>query len=195
MSVKPVAIVLLPILIMQARTTSDRALVLLTPPAVALVPFLPYALSAHPFEALSRFAWHWLFNGPFFELANWLVQDNQGARLICAAALAVSLLLLQFTRHDLPRKAAFSILLLLLFSPVVHPWYVTWLAVLLPIVPLRSGMVLAATVSLAMITVLQYRLTGEWVQYPLTLIIEYAPVVVLFLLELTGRIRLLPQKA
>ena len=127
MSVKPVALVVLPVLFLQARTGTDRIRIAVLPLAVALLPFVPYALEINPLESLSTFAWHWLFNGAFFELVRSFVQDNQRARLICAAALGVSLVLLQFTRHDVLRKAAFSVLLLLLFSPVVHPWYVTWL--------------------------------------------------------------------
>ena len=195
MSVKPVALVILPVLFFQARTAADRTRVALIPLTVALLPFVPYALEINPFESLTTFAWHWLFNGAFFELVNSFVQDNQRARLICVAALAVSLLLLQFARHDILRKAAFSVFLLLLFSPVVHPWYVTWLAVLLPLVPLRSGMMYAASVSLAIITLVEYRLTGTWEQHPIILAVEYAPVVALFLLEVAGKLRVLPQNA
>lgn len=193
MSVKPVGLVLLPVLLFHARSAGERLRIALIPPAVALLPFVPYALEANPFESLSTFALHWLFNGAFFELVHAWVRDNQVARMICAGALMASLLLLQFTRHDVLRKATFSIFLLLLFSPVVHPWYVTWLAVLLPVVPLRSGIVYAASVSLAVITLVEYRLTGAWGQHPAILVAEYAPVVVLFLLELSGRLRILPR--
>lgn len=195
MSVKPVALVVLPVLFLQARTGADRIQIAVLPLAVALLPFVPYALEVNPFESLSTFAWHWLFNGAFFELVRSFVQDNQSARLICAAALAVSLILLQFTRHDVLRKAAFSVFLLLLFSPVVHPWYVTWLAALLPVVPLRSGMAYAASVSLAIITLVEYRLTGTWGQHPVVLVLEYAPVVALFLPEVAGRLRVRIQNA
>jgi hypothetical protein len=195
MSVKPVALVVLPVLFFQAQTAADRTRIALLPLTVAFLPFVPYALEINPLESLTTFAWHWLFNGAFFELVHSLVQDNQRARLICVAVLAVSLLLLQFTRHDSLRKSAFSIFLLLLFSPVVHPWYVTWLAVLLPIVPLRSGMMYAASVSLAIITLVEYRLTGMWAQHPIILVVEYAPVVAVFLLEVAGRFRVLPQNA
>ena len=195
MSVKPVALVVLPVLFLQARTGTDRIRIAVVPLAVALLPFVPYALESNPLESLSTFAWHWLFNGAFFELVRSFVQDNQRARLICAAALGVSLVLLQFTRHDVLRKAAFSVLLLLLFSPVVHPWYVTWLVVLLPAVPLRSGMVYAASVSLAIITLVEFRLTGAWEQHPIILVLEYAPVVALFLPELAGKLRVRVQNA
>jgi alpha-1,6-mannosyltransferase len=195
MSVKPVALVVLPVLFFQARTGADRTRIALLPLAVALLPFLPYALEINPVESLSTFAWHWLFNGAFFELVRSFTQDNQHARLICGAALGVSLVLLQFTRHDLLRKAALSVSLLLLFSPVVHPWYVTWLVVLLPVVPLRSGMVYAASVSLAIITLVEYRLTGAWEQHPIILVLEYAPVVALFLPEVAGKLRVRIQNA
>lgn len=194
-SVKPVAVVLLPVLFFSARGTRDRARIALLPLAVAFLPFAPYMLGVNPFESLERFATHWLFNGAIFEIVHALVRDNQIARLICAAGLGVSLLSLLLTRRDVLRTSAFSVLLLLLFSPVVHPWYVTWLAVLLPVVPLRSGIAYAATVSLAVVTLVGYRMTGAWEQYPLILTLEYAPVVALFLLEVTGKLPVRTQNA
>jgi hypothetical protein len=190
MSVKPVALVILPVLLVQSRDPGNRIRIALIPLATALLPFLPYAIDVNPFEAISTFAAHWLFNGSIFELVNAFVQDNQRARIISGIALAVALLALPFTRHDVMRKAAFSILLLLLFSPVVHPWYVTWVAVLLPVVPLRSVMAFAATVSLTAFTLVGYRLSGVWEQHPAVLILEYAPVIVLFVLEMAGRLRI-----
>ena len=46
----------------------------------------------------------------------------------------------------------------MLLSPVVHPWYVAWVAVLLPMVRRWSGIALAAGVSLTSFTVMNYRL-------------------------------------
>jgi hypothetical protein len=78
----------------------------------------------------------------------------------------------------------FSVLLLMLSSPVVHPWYVTWVAVLLPMARRWSGIALAAGVSLTSFTIMNFRLTGIWEQYPIVLAVEYLPVLVLLAVEL-----------
>jgi hypothetical protein len=190
LAVKPVALVILPALFLDTPARSERLRVALIPGLVAAATFVPYTLGADPLEGLSQFTAHWLFNGSIFEAVHALIRDNQMARLVCAGGLAASLAALQFSRHGLVQKSAFSVFLLLLFSPVVHPWYVAWLAVLLPVVPLRSGVVFAATASLAVITQVGYRLTGEWQQHPVVLVAEYAPVLLLFAMEVTGRLRL-----
>ena len=89
-------------------------------------------------------------------------------------------------------KTYYAILALLLLSPVVHPWYVGWLAVLLPLVPRWSGIVYAGTVSLTGFTVLQYASTGVWNEYPAALALEYLPILILLILELRGRLRTAP---
>jgi hypothetical protein len=66
-------------------------------------------------------------------------------------------------------------------------WYVGWLVVLLPLAPLSSGLALAATASLPSITFVAYQLQGVWKDYPLVLVLEYAPVIVLLWLDLRGK--------
>jgi ATP/ADP translocase len=91
---------------------------------------------------------------------------------------------LAIRRNDVLNGTYAAILMLLLFSPVVHPWYVSWLAVLLPLVSRWSGILFVATVSLSTLTVLNYQLTGDWSQHPWVLVLEYAPVLVAGLYEL-----------
>jgi hypothetical protein len=81
-------------------------------------------------------------------------------------------------------KIYLSFFLLLIFSPVVHPWYVSWLAILLPFSPRWSGVIFVSLVSLASVTELNYQLTGVWKEYTLVLILEYIPVVSIFLYEI-----------
>jgi hypothetical protein len=80
----------------------------------------------------------------------------------------------------------FSVLLLLILSPVVHPWYVSWLAVLLPFARRWSGIVYAASISFTVYTIVDYKLHGIWDQSPLILALEYIPVIILMFLELRG---------
>ena len=182
--IKPVALVLLPILFLREQGLLNKAKVILVPLAVLLVPFVPYALSANPFEALATFSEHWYFNGALFSALYPLFSDNQTTRLWCLGILVVVLAVLYWTRKPMYETAVLAFLLLLLCSPVAHPWYMGWLVVLLPLAPISSGIMLAATASLPSITFVTYQLNGVWKDYPLVLMIEYVPVIALLFLDL-----------
>ena len=184
MSIKPVALVLLPILFFRERTWKKRIQILGLPLATITIQFLPYLLSSNPFEALFTFAKNWTFNGIVFEGLYLLFADNQKARLLCVILMSIVLLILYLSKKSILDKTHLSVLLLLLFSPVVHPWYIAWLTVLLPLTRRWSGIVYAATASLTSVTILHYKLYGVWDQSPLVLVVEYLPVIVLMVQEL-----------
>ncbi len=186
-AVKPVAIVLLPVLFFYEKGVARRAATILVPSVIAVAQFLPYMGGVNVFESLTVYTERWMFNGAVFNTLLMVFRDNELTRIVCAVLLACSVVLTIMSKHDLLVKAWLSIFLLLMFSPVVHPWYVAWLAVLLPAVPRWSGIALAATVSVASITVLVYGATGVWGEYPLILLAEYVPVAVLFFRELPKR--------
>jgi hypothetical protein len=184
MSVKPVALVLLPILFFLERSWKQQLLIIGVPVATVLIQFLPYVASSNPFEALTTFARNWTFNGIVFEGLYALLADNQKARLLCLVLLSLALLMIYLSRKDFLGKVHFSLLLLLLFSPVVHPWYIAWLAVFLPLTRQWSGILYAATACLTSVTILSYKLYGVWEQAPWVLMLEYLPVLLLLAWEL-----------
>ena len=194
LAVKPVGLVILPVLFFQENTWTARIRVVLIPLITVAVQFLPYLAGTHPFDALLVFAGNWLFNGPVFSALHLLIANNLHTRLVCAVLLVLVLLLVVLLpgRRTWLEKIYYAILALLLLSPVVHPWYVGWLAVLLPLVPRWSGIVYAGTVSLTGFTVLQYASTGVWNEYPAALALEYLPILILLILELRGRLRTAP---
>lgn len=184
MSIKPVALVLLPILFFLERSWKQRLATIVIPACTVLIQFLPYIASSNPFEALTTFARNWTFNGIVFEALYALLADNQSTRLVCLGLLSLALLMVYLSRKDLLRKVHLSVILLLLFSPVVHPWYVAWLAVLLPLTRQWSGIFYAAAACLTSVTILSYKLYGVWEQAPWVLIVEYLPVFLLLAWEL-----------
>jgi len=184
MSVKPVAAVILPLLLLHEREWRRRAAIVVVPALVLVLQFLPYVWTADVLDGMTSFARHWMFNGSVFSLVFAVVPDNQRARLICGAMYALVLLALCVRSRDLVRSSVLAVFLLLVFSPVVHPWYVGWLAVLLPIAPRVSGIVWVATVSLTSLTIATYRTSGVWIDYPLVRLAEYVPVMVLLGVEL-----------
>ncbi len=180
---RAVGLLLLPLLFFVGKGTKARVQVLLIPLLVVGLQFLPYLGGSLPIESLGTFAKHWTFNGVVHETLFLYFADNQRTRIVGGILLAAVVLLLSLSKRDLTDKIYLSVLFLLLFSPVVHPWYVTWLAVLLPIARRWSGIALTSTVSLTSLTVMQYKLSGVWMQHPLVLVVEYLPVIVLLYLE------------
>jgi hypothetical protein len=184
LSIKPVALVLLPVLFFAEDKWVERLRILIIPAVVLVVQFLPYIAGADPFEALGTFTRHWTFNGVLFEAVMRLVADNQLARVLCGLAFGVALVFLCASRKPLLDKFYYAVILLLLSSPVVHPWYVCWLTVLVPLGRRWSGIAYSAAVSLTALTVLTYKLSGVWEQSPIVLFAEYLPVIVLLMIEL-----------
>lgn len=182
--VKPVGVLLLLYFFLQEKTLASRLRIVLMPAAIVALTFVPYLGTPHFLEALGTFTAHWTFNGALFETLNAFIADNQKTRIICGTVFAVALLALYRFRHPGLGTLHDSFLLLLLCSPVVHPWYVTWLAVLLPVARRWSGIVYAATVSLTSFTVLAYTLRGTWTEYPAAMVVEYLPVLVLLAREM-----------
>jgi hypothetical protein len=189
LAVKPVGLVILPALFFQETNRTARARIVMVPLLTVAVQFLPYLAGTNPFDSLLIFAQNWLFNGPVFSVLQMIIANSIHTRLVCAVLLVLVLAVLSPGKKTWLEKTYYAILALLLLSPVVHPWYVGWLAVVLPLVPRWSGMVYVSTVSLTAFTVLHYAQTGVWYEYPLVLVFEYLPVLILLALELRGRLR------
>ena len=186
-NVKPVGLIFLPILFLTEKAIRSKIQTIFIPVLVCVLLYLPFIFStpiSRIFEALTNFAVNWTFNGFVFEIFNSLLNDNQKSRLLCGIIFMLVYLPVIFSRKDFLNKIYLSVFLLLIFSPVAHPWYVTWLAVLLPIIPRWSGILYINLICLTVFTVLNYQLYGIWKNYPAVLILEYVPVLTFFLYEL-----------
>ncbi|MCL5035451.1 MAG: glycosyltransferase 87 family protein [Bacteroidetes bacterium] len=184
--VKPTGLILIPVLFFLERDFRERIKVVLVPVGICALLYIPFVFSGYPFQALLKFTENWTFNGIVFDILNALIHDNQISRSICGIMFILAFLPVLFSRKDLATKIYNSIFLLLIFSPVVHPWYLSWLAILLPVRTRWSGILYVSLVSLTLITVMNYQLTGVWKEYPVILFLEYAPVLTAFVIELAG---------
>jgi hypothetical protein len=184
LAIKPVALVLLPGLFLSVRPWRERAMVIAVPLLVVAVQFVPYLWTSDPFAGIASFGRNWYYNGAAFEALFAVLRDNLSARVICAILLSASLLAVAWQRFSLPVAAYRSVLLLLLLSPVVHPWYICWLAVLVPLTSAWSGISLVALASLTSFTLVEYLTSGHWGIDPWILALEYAPVILLFWVEM-----------
>lgn len=184
LSVKPLGLILVPIYFFNEKTFSERIKAAVIPVLIYGLSYVPYIFTGTPFKALMEFTENWTFNGVIFNILDSFVHDNQRTRLICGILLSISYAGILFTRKDIFEKLYLSIFLLYIFSPVVHPWYLSWFVLLLPIIPRWSGIAYVSLISLTAFTVLNYQLHGIWKDYTAVLVIEYTPVLLLFIYEI-----------
>ncbi|HYA12732.1 MAG TPA: hypothetical protein VEF33_00165 [Syntrophales bacterium] len=190
-SIKPISLILVPVLFFHEKSFREKIKVVIMSLAILALFYLPFIFSGTPFKALATFSENWTFNGIVFDLLNVFIKDNQRTRMICGILFVIFYLRTIMSHHktintveSLLQKIYVSIFLLYIFSPVVHPWYLSWLAILLPLVPRWSGIVYVSLISLTAFTVINYRSTGVWKEYLFVLLLEYVPVLALFVYEL-----------
>lgn len=188
LSIKPIGLVLIPVFFLKEKGILNKLKIVLIPLIVFSIQFIPYIISTNPFEAFLIYTRNWIFNGFIFDLLNLYFRDNQTTRMICGIVMGFSLIRLYFSKKFFIDKIYFAVLLMMILSPVVHPWYIGWLAILIPLARKWSGIYFAAMSSLTSFTVMNYQLNGIWKEYWIVLIVEYIPVIILLLLEMRDKI-------
>jgi len=181
--VKPAGLILIPIIFFHQKGLFKKITASSLPLILCALFYFFFSLSANPLEALSNFTVNWTFNGFIFNIIDSFIKDNQKSRLICAIAFIISYIPVIFSKKDFIKKIYYSVFILLVFSPIVHPWYVSWLAVLLPLSANFSGFIYCGLISLTAVTILNYQLYGKWNDYPLIWFMEYLPVLFLLVYE------------
>jgi alpha-1,6-mannosyltransferase len=144
---------------------------------VALVWWLPYfGAGTRAFDSLLAFSEGWQFNGGIFQLlasvlAVFTSRPQLPARMICGAAIAMLLLVLYRSDDRAPATFAdFTVVTLgsiLIFSPAVMPWYVTWLLPAAIIARNRAAIFFSLAVCASFFVMVQ------GVEWPWALVLEY----------------------
>jgi len=183
-SVKPTGLLLLPFYFQNEAVIKEKLKSVMTPIVVFVITFLPYLFTATPLDTLINYSVNWTFNGMIYNTLNLFISDNSMIRILCGVLFILVFGYLYFTKIDLLRKIYLSLFLLMLFSPVVHPWYLIWFAVLLPIVRSYSGIFFVSVISITFITVITFQTSGIWKESPIILMIEYLPLTAVFLYEI-----------
>jgi len=141
---KMLGVLLLPAL---ARRQGWRAAVAAL--ALTALCYLPFAgAGARLFEGLSVYATTWRFNGALHPLLA-LAAGEAAARWLLVAALVLGAAIVWARRVPPVAAAAALLALLILGSPVVHPWYVLWLLPFAALAGWAWPFVLATTVPVA----------------------------------------------
>ncbi len=181
---KLIPLLVLPLLVRQLRG-SRRLLIPAIPLLMVLAgAFLFYEPSWGVVESLTTFGSRWEFNGSIFSITYFLTGSNEAAHIVSGVLIALYIGTLALIDRPLLEKVFWGFVGFILLSPVVHPWYLTWLAALLPLRWSPGVFVFLGMSALANVVVYQYRSYGVWVDQPVLLLGEYLPVFVLLAREI-----------
>lgn len=125
------------------------------------------------------------FNGSIFTIVYEILNSNERAHVVCTVLFLIWLLMVFFLQRPLLEKVFLSFLGFIIFAPVVHPWYLTWLAALLALRWSTAVFVLLGLSNLSNVVVYQYRLSGAWVDNNWLMLVEYLPFYLLLGWELS----------
>lgn len=179
---KLITIMVYPFLLKGRSLKNFLALIIVPIVTVALI-YLPYSINGFPFESLFIFAQKWYSNGVMFTLFQKIINDNFLARILSMSLFFINFLWLYFSRKNFKEKAYLVFILFFLFSPVVHPWYLTWVAFLTAINFRWSGVIFISTISISNIYAMNYLLRNKWEMNEWFLLLEYLPVIFLLIVE------------
>ncbi len=172
-AIKLVPLILIPFAFKELRGWK-RLLAVVVPLGILGIFYFPYVFGqGAPFEMLGVFSSRWEFNGSIFHLLYPIVQDNTPVHYICTVLFLLWVGFLYFRNLQFLDSLRLTVFGFFIFAPTVHPWYLSWLAVLLPLQFRWSTAVFVAVVSLANIVVINYRLIGVWQESTILLFIEY----------------------
>jgi hypothetical protein len=145
--------------------------------ASALACCIPYlGAGMHLFDGLRVFSATWQFNAGPFQLLTWAIgiftsQPQLLARITCAGLIAATLAMLYRSDDGGPntfaRYAVLALGAVLIFGPVVMPWYATWLLPLAIIAWNRAAIFFSLVVCTAFFVMVR------GVESPWALVVEY----------------------
>jgi hypothetical protein len=136
-------------------------------------------------ESLTVFNSTFAFNGMFFSVVRTILDSSGAAHLASAAVFACCLALIFFMKRPVLEKTFLTFFCFALLSPVVHPWYLTWLAALLVLRWSVSVFLLLGLSNLSNLVVYGHRHIGVWETKTWLLGLEYLPFLCLLAWELS----------
>jgi len=147
--------------------------------------FYSRGLRLEGLSGLQTYAEHWIFNPSLY---GWLLQGFSNPTFVKIGLASVTMIFCWWwgkkTKDNLILFTIGLVFGILLVSPVVHPWYVTWLVPLLCFYPLMSGLLWTGLVGLTYVVLIQFVAKGVWDLPTWVLGLEYGLIYPLLILEL-----------
>ncbi len=135
---------------------------------------------------LSVYGSRWEFNGALFTVAYRVLGTNESAHTAMNLLLMLWLVWLITRRTDWLETVFQGFLGLVIFGPVVHPWYLVWLSALVVLRWSRAVFVFLGLSVVSNIVVWRYQSGAGWNDDPVLLLIQYVPLFALLAFEVVA---------
>lgn len=177
--VKVVPIVLLPAIFIRF-TFSQTSRFLATSLLTLLVAYFPFCTAGTKMlGSIPIYLDKWSFNSFIFTSIYMLTGSYTVARAACYTLLAFLISIVASTQKeqkiDFVRALFWTLLALMLLSPTLYPWYLTWLAPLLAIIPSRAVFWLVTTVHFSYWSILNFSQGTVFTDPFFVKIVEFLP--------------------
>lgn len=171
--IKVLPLLLLPLFLIPLEKTERRRFLGIVLLSLFFFSLLFWPQLTNGLDTLGLYARHWEFSGLLFRWFRGLLNDGDTARLLLGGLLLIGLLWLSYVLKRTPswsnliRAVAAMLLLFLLLTPTLHPWYGLYLCALLP---LLDGALAAAGTALCWSVLLSYQViavhavSGQWLE-------------------------------
>lgn len=143
--------------------------------------YMPYVnAEMHIFSGLTTYLNNWHFNDFFYSLFRSLLtlltpSAAAYARWGCALLMITAIGYAARTAEDPLRAAYWSLGAYVLLSPTLHPWYLLWIMPFMPFFPSAAWLTLSVLVFLAYEVLIDYSLSGIWLEKPWVRWAQYTP--------------------
>jgi hypothetical protein len=158
--------------------------------SVVLLGYAPFASAGRKLlDGLSQYGAGWENNDSLFRLMLLAGNSRPQAGLLAAVFLAALVIYVLKQRSE-PLQASFVLIAgLLLLSPNAFPWYFTWSIPFLCFYPSRAWLLMSVTCVLGYAPVVEYAAGQPYLDSPLILALEYAPVFAWLVWQSTAALR------
>lgn len=150
-----------------------------------LLLYLPYLNIGHKvLGSFNTFIKDFYFNSSTFSLIYFFTNQSKISSLICYIFLAIWIIIILLKKKDF----IFTIFLFLagiyIFSPIVHPWYLTWIIPLLIFIPSKAFFWLIMSCQFSYYILIKYTQENVWQESTIIKLIEYLPFFALLIWDL-----------
>lgn len=164
----------------------SKGLVFFIIPVIITLPYISHI--SNIFETIQSYSLYWYNNNPIYRIPyEWFVESAMlpdiYLRITIALLIIASLIFIITRETDIISKISYSIFAYFLFSPTVHPWYLTILCLFI-VYKFRLLFVFwTGFISLTYFAVYNYHVTGIWKDISWLIYIEYIIIFVFLIYE------------
>jgi hypothetical protein len=152
---------------------------------VVVIGYLPFAGAGDMLlSSLRAYGRNWHFNSFVFDLLRMVIPNPDVIRIAIVTVLGAVALWQARRQQDVARYAYIVIGAVLLLSPTVYPWYVTWIVPFIALFRSRAWLVFTGLVIASYWVWVPFKAGGEWAPPLWVLLVEYLPFYALLAVEL-----------